>query len=235
MEEALEELAELKSFTRADQETQTKMLRKLYEYAAEKAKAELFDEYEPASAAGKIDGLMKSGLSMAEAIAMVTGLSSSNIADYHEMIEAGMDNDAAGQLAEILDDLEPPAGEDRVQDVQRWRECVNFSSNAAVQMSALYSQMTEAQFKKLGDAYTFGIDPDAFVGYYEIREQYDANGNGSYSNAEVKAAIDSMTKYHLTMEEKAALWQLMTGNKSAKNNPYSTTEGQRVIDYLQAD
>ena len=85
---------------------------------------------------------------------------------------------------------------------------------------------------KLDAANTFDVDPEIFVGYYEIRERFDEDGNGHYSNYEVKAAIDSMTGYNLTADQKAVLWQLMTGSKSAKNNPYSTSEGQRVLDYL---
>lgn len=53
-------------------------------------------------------------------------------------------------------------------------------------------------------------------------------GNGSYSGAEVKAAIDSMRG--LSTKEKSVLWQLATGSKSTKNNPYDKQWGQKVID-----
>jgi len=34
----------------------------------------------------------------------------------------------------------------------------------------------------------------------------------------------------LTKDQKAALWQIVTGTKRAKNNPYSTEVGQKVLD-----
>ena len=151
---------------------------------------------------------------------------------YDEMVEAGLNPDDAYKLTQEIGELEPLEGEDEVLDVQRWRECVNFSTKQGTQLAALCAVMTEAQFKKVNTAWYFDVSPDAYVGYYEIRENFDANGNGSYSNAEVQAAIDSMAEYNLTKEEKAVLWQLVTGSKSSKNNPYSTSEGQKVLDYL---
>lgn len=55
------------------------------------------------------------------------------------------------------------------------------------------------------------------------------DGNGSYKNAEIQAAIDGITGYYTT-EQKAVLWQLATGSTSAKNNPYSRQVGQQVLD-----
>lgn len=159
-------------------------------------------------------------------------MSPASASKYDKLVGNGVDPDTAYEITQDVAGLEKLEGESEVLDTQKWRECVDRASNPATQISFLYGYMTPAQFKKLETANTFDIDPDMFVGYYEIRERFDENGNGSYSNAEVKAAIDSMTKYRLTTEQKAALWQLMTGAKSAKNNPYSTSEGQRVLDYL---
>ena len=80
----------------------------------------------------------------------------------------------------------------------------------------------------------------------EILPKYDADGNGSYKNAEVEAAIDGMTgsgallapwdveagnhDLYLTKDEKAVLWQLYTGSKSASGNPYSVSTGWKVLE-----
>ena len=67
------------------------------------------------------------------------------------------------------------------------------------------------------------------ISLYEIRSQYDADKNGSYTNAEIRAAIDAMSGSY-SAEQKAVLWQLATGSTSAKNNPYSRKVGQQVVD-----
>ena len=82
---------------------------------------------------------------------------------------------------------------------------------------------------------TFGVSPDAFVGYYEIKDKFNSDGKGSLTQKEVTDAINSMSKYGLTTEEKAAMWQIVTGTKSAKNNPYSVSVGERVLKYLSND
>lgn len=154
---------------------------------------------------------------------------------FLKLVDQGMDADEAADFALSMKDLEPEAGEDRVSAVQEWRLAVDRSSTVAGQLSILKGVMKDSQFAKAQTATVFDISLDAYVGYYEIRAKYDTDGNGSYTQKEVKAAIDSMGKYRLTNAEKAALWQLVTGVESAKNNPYSTTEGQRVIDYLNAE
>ena len=93
--------------------------------------------------------------------------------------------------------------------------------------------MTEAQYQKVEIANDFGVTPDAYVTLQEIKVQYDSDGNGAYKNSEIQDAIDALPgKY--TDEQKAVLWQLATGSKSAKNNPYSREVGQRVLDAKEA-
>lgn len=154
--------------------------------------------------------------------------------NYFELTDQGLRPEDAAALMLDLEGLEPAEGEERVQNVQRWRTCTDFSDDPAIQLAALRSEMQEAQYLKFELASDMGVDLAAYVGLYEIRAEYDANGNGSYSNAEVKAAIDALDGYSLTAEQKAILWQLMTGSSSAKNNPYSTTVGQRVVDARNA-
>lgn len=229
----LDELVASDKFAGADAQIQEKMLLALYDYASEMAKSELFDDYEPSGSAIKLYLAMNEGVGIGEYLSVKT--SGANVNDLMELIGAGADPEDAAELVEGINKLQPEEGKDQVADAQKWRECVDRSSNHMVQMSFLSAYMTEEQYGKLDTAYTFDVDPEVFVAYYEVRAEYDTNGNGSYSNAEVQAAIDSMTGYQLTAEQKAVLWQLMTGSKSAKNNPYSTSEGQSLLDYLETE
>ena len=334
--DALDDMVASDSFKEADLKTQAKMLSNLYTYAAERAKAELFDEYELDSSTEKNAAIVAAGANVAECITWNTitsemksgeksaelaswdiperakreiflnkisdsredtiaafdeaglsfdqflqaysmygqinnedlkpgmkavefshwvnaqdytaeqaeviknelvyyNMSSASSGKYDKFVAAGVDPDDAYNLTKEFDDLEPEVGEDHVTDVQEWRWAVDRSSTVAGQLSILKGVMKDSQFAKAETATVFDISLDAYVGYYEIRAKYDSDGNGSYTQKEVKAAIDSMGKYRLTNAEKAALWQLVTGAKSAKNNPYSTSEGQRVIDYLNAE
>lgn len=149
---------------------------------------------------------------------------------YEKMVDAGLDPDEAYELADALDDLEPEEGENQVTNVQKWRECIKFSDNVGIQLAALRGVITDDnQYAKIQMAYDFGVTPDSYVSLQEIKAQFDADGNGSYTNDEMKAAVDSLPG-NLSMEQKAVLWQLGTGNKSAKNNPYSREVGQKIVD-----
>lgn len=65
--EALDELVQSPEFQRADPETQEKLLKKLYDYATEKAKEALFDDYEAKSSA-KVDNLTAAGIDLDDAV-----------------------------------------------------------------------------------------------------------------------------------------------------------------------
>ena len=98
-----------------------------------------------------------------------------------------------------------------------------------MQLSLLAGRMSDAAFKKLKMAYDLDVSPDMYVTYHETRSKYDADGNKSYSNAEVKAVIDAMGgKY--SNEQKGVLWQMATGSTSTKSNPYSKNAGQKWLD-----
>lgn len=63
--------------------------------------------------------------------------------------------------------------------------------------------------------------------------KYDEDENQSYSQKEIAAAVDAIGgSLNLTTKQKAVLWQIATGSKSAKNNPYSVDVGWNVIDAL---
>lgn len=328
--DALDDMVASDSFKEADLKTQAKMLSNLYTYAAEQAKAELFDEYELDSGAAKNAAIVAAGATVAECITwntitseMKSGEKSAELASwdipeeakreifrckisdsredsiaafdeaglsfdqflqaysmygqinnedlkagmkavefshwvnaqgytaeqaavvkdeltyfnmtpasssrYDELVGAGMDPDEAYDLTGALNELQPADGEDEVSDLQKWRASVDFSDDVDDQLAALSAVMTDAQFLKVEIANNFGVSPDAYVTLQEIKPQYDADGNGSYKNAEIKAAVDGLPGYYTT-EQKAVLWQLATGSTSSRNNPYSRQVGQQVLD-----
>lgn len=336
--DALDDMVASDSFKEADPKTQAKMLENLYDYAAERAKAELFDEYEMDTGAAENAAIVAAGETIAECITWNTITSGKNpdgtakmksgekaaelvswdipeeakreifrckISDsredsvaafdgaglsfdqflqaysmygqinnedlkagmkavefshwvnaqgytaeqaavvkdeltyfnmtpasssrYDELVGAGMDPDEAYDLTGALNELQPEDGADEVSDLQKWRASVDFSDDVEDQLAALSAVMTDAQFLKVEIANNFGVTPDAYVTLQEIKSRYDADGNGSYKNAEIQAAVDGLPGYYTT-EQKAVLWQLATGSTSARNNPYSRQVGQQVLD-----
>lgn len=160
-----------------------------------------------------------------------------------ELKDAGLDIKTAASVATAIAQLTPEDGKSDVSDVQKWRATLNTVSGAEKQMQALKAVMPEDQYRKVEIAHSFGVQPDSFVKLREILPQYDANHNGSYSQDEVKAAIDAMGgavrglslptlggSEGLPSNHSAVLWQLVTGSTSAKNNPYSRSIGQQVLD-----
>lgn len=166
-----------------------------------------------------------------------------DIDKYLDLMDAGVGKKQAMELAVDLQELEPMQGEDKVLTVQRWQAAVDSSPNGREQLTALSSMMQESQFAKVEAAYNYGIKPATYVHLMAIRPDFDANNNGSYSQSEIKEAIDALDDGYdnpllalkgeavtLTTKQKAVLWQLLTGAKSAKNNPYSEKYGQMVLD-----
>ena len=166
-------------------------------------------------------------------------------ARYEDFVAAGLDDDAAYELANTISALEPAEGEDSVSSEQKWRAVVDSGLTTEDQLSALESVSTESQYRKFTVAYDFGVMPEAYVTAKELMPRFDADGNGSYKNDEITAALNSIgtsngimlpggDSISMTNEQKAVLWQLLTGSTSAKNNPFSTSIGWKVIDAVNA-
>ena len=76
----------------------------------------------------------------------------------------------------------------------------------------------------------YGVTPGDFISFKSGKEKYDADSNGSYTQKEVRAAIDGIFGNSLTNEQKAVLWQMQGKNWAPKNNPYSKTVGKDIYD-----
>lgn len=234
----LQELIASDVFQAADDETQEKMLSGLYEYAGEKAKAAVFDDYEVKTSTQKADDVLATGAEMADYLELKLAGAVDKYLDAHD---GGLNAQSAKDVALGMAELAPEEGKKTVSDVQKWRAAIDAVDGISAQRDALLAVMKDSTKQKYEIADSYGIEARTWVQLKEILPQFDENENGSYKGEEIENAIDALNGHsgimlpggdgpqHLTNEMRAVLWQLFTGSKSAKNNPYSERVGSQVI------
>lgn len=234
----LQELIASDVFQAADDETQEKMLSGLYEYAGEKAKAAVFDDYEVKTSTQKADDVLATGAEMADYLELKLA---GAVDKYLDAIDGGLDAQSAKDVALGMAELAPEEGKKTVSDMQKWRAAIDAVDGTSAQRDALLAVMKDSTKQKYEIADSYGIEARTWVQLKEILPQFDEDGNGSYKGEEVENAIDALNGHsgimlpggdgpqQLTNEMRAVLWQLFTGSKSAKNNPYSERVGSQVI------
>lgn len=234
----LQELIASDVFQAADDETREKMLSGLYEYAGEKAKAAVFDDYEVKTSTQKADDVLATGAEMADYLELKLAGAVDKYLDAHD---GGLDAQSAKDVALGMAELAPEEGKKTVSDVQKWRAAIDAVNGTSAQRDALLAVMKDSTKQKYEIADSYGIEARTWVQLKEILPQFDEDGNGSYKGEEIENAIDALNGHsgimlpggdgpqQLTNEMRAVLWQLFTGSKSAKNNPYSERVGSQVI------
>lgn len=234
----LQELIASDVFQAADDETQEKMLSGLYEYAGEKAKAAVFDDYEVKTSTQKADDVLATGAEMADYLELKLA---GAVDKYLDAIDGGLDAQSAKDVVLGMAELTPDEGKKTVSDVQKWRAAIDAVDGTSAQRDALLAVMKDSTKQKYEIADSYGIEARTWVQLKEILPQFDEDGNGSYKGEEIENAIDALNGHsgimlpggdgpqQLTNEMRAVLWQLFTGSKSAKNNPYSERVGSQVI------
>lgn len=234
----LQELIASDVFQAADDETREKMLSGLYEYAGEKAKAAVFDDYEVKTSTQKADDVLATGAEMADYLELKLA---GAVDKYLDAIDGGLDAQSAKDVALGMAELAPEEGKKTVSDVQKWRAAIDAVDGTSAQRDALLAVMKDSTKQKYEIADSYGIESRTWVQLKEILPQFDEDGNGSYKGEEIENAIDALNGHsgimlpggdgpqQLTNEMRAVLWQLFTGSKSAKNNPYSERVGSQVI------
>ena len=230
-------------------EQKANAIKTAYQYAGHIAAEEVSPSHEADSYVEAAKNAQKDmGISTADYLLLYDTYGKSGVDRIKKMMDAGTDLSAAIEATTSIDGLEPETGEDDVSDLQKYRAVIDSISNVDQQMSALSSVMNESTYTKVSVGYDFGVSPNAYVTVKEIMPQFDEpndKGNlGTYTQEEYEAALDSLsggspilpgdTRVNLTNDQKAVLWQLLTGSKSAKNNPYSRSIGQQVIDALES-
>lgn len=234
----LQELIASDVFQAADDEPREKMLSGLYEYAGEKAKAAVFDDYEVKTSTQKADDVLATGAEMVDYLELKLA---GAVDKYLDAIDGGLDTQSAKDVALGMAELTPDEGKKTVSDVQKWRAAIDAVDGADAQHDALLAVMKDSTKQKYEIADSYGIEARTWVQLKEILPQFDEDGNGSYKGEEIENAIDALNGHsgimlpggdgpqQLTNEMRAVLWQLFTGSKSAKNNPYSERVGSQVI------
>lgn len=172
---------------------------------------------------------------------------------YDSFTAMGMSDDEAFRLTDELSALQPEEGKKQVSNLQKWQTVVGAGLSKDKQLAALEEVMSETEYLKLNIGNGYGIDPQTYVKFKAALQTHDANGNGSYSQDEIRAAIDGMSgadeeaafmamllgesvdAVFLTTEQKAVLWQLQSSSDSAKNNPYSKSVGEKVLQLKKAE
>lgn len=151
---------------------------------------------------------------------------------YEKFAAAGMSDESAYSLNQALGELEPLEGEDHVTSLQKYQAVVNSDLTESEQMTAMGELMPETEYEKLRVGSLQGVTPRAYVSYKQALPLYDADGNGSFKQEEVQAALDSLP---LTTEQRAALWQMQNKSWKPSSNPYSVSVSQQVYDALNAE
>jgi hypothetical protein len=153
-------------------------------------------------------------------------------ARYDGFVGAGIADDDAYELANKINALEPVDGEEDVSDLQRYQAVADSGLSAEDQMRAMSKLMGESEYAKLQTGYSYGVTPESYVKFKQLQPLYDTDGNGSFKQDEVTAALTALVASN---DVKAALWQMANKSWKPKNNPFSTSIGQSVYDALNAE
>ncbi len=180
----------------------------------------------------------------ADAIKDVFSMKSSK--KYSEYTSLGISDDYAAKLVRAVDALEPLPGEKSISSIQKARVVVDTISDADDRLAALGTVLSESQYRKVSIAADAGLDPEVWVAFREILPEFDSDGSGSYTQAEMEDAIRAFSNgsnygttlmkaaRNLSRDEMAILWQIGGSWKSA-SNPFSKTTGKKVKDLLDAE
>ena len=195
---------------------------------SDKAKAALFgsmvgtdlktDKGEPTKFA-KFKEAVSSGLSVNDSLTLYD---EDMLDKYLKLIDEDYDTETAFNAALIIRDAS--------EDIDKYKAIYESDADLEDAGAALRIVLNKYSYKA-DVAEDYDIDAKEFSEMKITLPKYDADGNGSYKQAEVKATLDSM---NLTNDERAALWQIQSGSTSAKNNPYNKSIGQAVINALKA-
>lgn len=232
--DVVSEMIESELYQNMTDEQKADAIKRAYQYASHVAAETIRPNHESESyvtAAQQAD-------SAAEYLLLYEKYGSSGTERYTNLMDSGLSSNSAEAVIEAVDGL---SGD--VTSLQRYRAIVDSGISEDDQMAALSQYMTDSEYRKLSAGYDYGVSPDDYITFRETLPSFDENGNGSFTQAETEAALDSMSgnglllfgNTGLTNEQKAVLWQLQGSNWAWRNNPYSTAIGRQVYDLLNSD
>ncbi len=242
--DVVSEMIESELYQNMTDEEKADAIKRAYQYAGHVAAQAINPEHESES---YVEGAQNAqddfGLSEAEYLLMDRVYGKSGLDRIKETMDSGVSMDTAIEVNNALDSLKPKSGEDSVSNLQRYRAVVDNVSSVNQQLSVLKTVSTDSDYRKFVVGNNFGVSPSSYVTAREAMSRFDqpnSSGNlGTYTQAEIEAMLDSFPSratltgsgtMTLTNSQKAVLWQLISGSSSPKNNPYSYSIGQQVID-----
>lgn len=242
--DVVSEMIESELYQNMTDEEKADAIKRAYQYAGHVAAQAINPEHESESyVSGAQNAQDDFGLSEAEYLLMDRVYGQSGLERIKETMDSGVSMDTAIEVNNALDALEPKRGEDSVSNLQRYRAVVDNVSSVNQQLSVLKTVSTDSDYRKFVVGNNFGVSPGSYVTAREAMSRFDqpnSSGNlGTYTQAEIEAMLDSFPSsatltgsgtMTLTNSQKAVLWQLISGSSSPKNNPYSYSIGQQVID-----
>lgn len=141
---------------------------------------------------------------------------------YNTLKSKGVKGTDAVNIVTGIAALKPMPGKSDVNFVQKLQVISSSSLNDAGKLSAVNAELDDTTVTKMNIASKNGINVDTYTQFQETLPRFDADGNGSYKQAEVETALDNM---NLTNTERAVLWQLHTGGK---HNPFDSAVGANI-------
>lgn len=242
--DVVSEMIESELYQNMTDEEKADAIKRAYQYAGHVAAQAINPEHESESyVSGAQNAEEDFGLSEAEYLLMDRVYGKSGLERIKETMDSGVSMDTAIEVNNALDALEPKRGEDTVSNLQRYRAVVDNVSSVNQQLSVLKTVSTDSDYRKFVVGNNFGVSPSAYVtareAMYRFDQPNDSGNLGTYTQAEIEAMLDSFPSsatlttsgtLTLTNNQKAVLWQLISGSSSPKNNPYSYSVGQQVID-----
>lgn len=243
--ELIDEFLSSDGYAQMDDDARAKAISELYSYANAKAKESVFGIGLNSSAA-KIEAAVESGISPAQYFTFNAKLDALTPLDGSKSVS---DMQRFRVIAgEDMGDDEKLAAIGSIMGTDMTTESGGKSTYAKM-LDTLGSGATLDQYLDLNEAGAvdsylkyqsvqgdrdYGIEPEAFAQFQTGKSQYDADGNNSYTQKEVAAAIEGIFGDTLTAEQKAVLWQLYNKSWKPKGNPYSVLAGAQIYDGLHS-
>ena len=177
---------------------------------------EEYNESGELSAYGKMLQVQRQGMNFKD----YADLRRDGAMDYYIKYRSTVDdNEVAKKIALEVKSL----GTEDVKDWQRVQAICKATGDEDYQVAAMEAIMDETEYFRFIQANGYGVTPEIWVELKRALPKYDADYSGTYKQAEVKSAIDSLKG--LDDMERAALWQMTT---MGKNNPYNREVGTEM-------
>ena len=145
---------------------------------------------------------------------------------FDALRQAGLSSDQSYEVYDAVNALVPKPGKTQVSNQQRYEAIVGLDSlDEAEKVAVLteYEGASKGDKLKFETAHNMGVSPDLYVDMLALKAggYGDADGNGSYKQAEAKTLIDHMldTYDEMTNSEAAVLWAMICSS-SKGGNPY---------------